>query len=446
MRLIERKVTQMQRGNENVELLEKALSYWKGHLSVHDVLASELAYSLIYDNIRPDKVQEAMSTVGLSALPSRFFLIQVDDYHNYATKLRFTQEFFQKTSLLNLLRERMAEKKIAGFAANQVGQEKIICFLCTDEHGEDEQADEAFLLALAEDFKQCIRAASPYTISVCISRHCGRLSHYSQMYPAMSIALSRCYFSGKEMSILLREVETQAERAEEARSSPECYAEFLAAIMRRDPQRMERSVQAMFDAQCDPQKARLELIRMIQRTEEYCICCGVPANILRRYDDEVISRVLTCNYVADVILCFRDYYEKVSDAMNEYANNKGLVFTAPVYEYVTEHYSEDIQLGEVASAMGFSEGYFSRCFRSKFGMSFVDYLTQFRIDEAKKLLVRTDLSIENIAYRVGFNNYSYFCTCFKKKCGMTPGAYRRSAEREGLQENAFLPKGQDFEI
>lgn len=59
--------------SEKIKLLEDVLSYWKGHLSVHDVLASELAYSLIFDNVRPDRVAEAMSTVGLSELPNRFF-------------------------------------------------------------------------------------------------------------------------------------------------------------------------------------------------------------------------------------------------------------------------------------------------------------------------------------------------------------------------------------
>lgn len=53
--------------------MEQNLSYWKAHISVHDMLTSELAYSLIYDNIRSDKVSEAMGTVGLDVLPNRFF-------------------------------------------------------------------------------------------------------------------------------------------------------------------------------------------------------------------------------------------------------------------------------------------------------------------------------------------------------------------------------------
>ena len=428
----------MQRENEKVKRLEEALSYWKGHLSVHDVLASELAYSLIFDNIRPDKVEEAMSTVGLTALPNRFFLIQVDDYHNYANKLRFTQEFFQKTSLLNLLRDDMAEQRIEGFAANQVGQEKMICFFCFPEKAEKETA--AFLQALAESFKKCVREKSPYTISICISQRCERLVHYSQMYPKMNVALSRCYFSGKEMSLFLRDVERQTEQAEEPISRQDAYAEFLAALMRRNEAQFERVVQKIIQSVLDTQqnsqktqqKVRLELIRLIQKTEEYCTRCGVPAGRMRLYDDAVINRVLACNYVADAMLCFREYFNEVTQALSECGgSSKDMAFTAPVCEYIAEHYRRDIRLGELAAMMGFSEGHFARNFRTKFGMSFVDYLTQFRIEKGKQLLSQSETPVEQIAYRVGFNNYSYFCTCFKRKCGMSPGAYRTWARSAG---------------
>lgn len=52
-----------------------SLDYWKAHVTLHHVLACELSYSLIYDNIRPDKVSTALATVGLTRLPNRFLLI-----------------------------------------------------------------------------------------------------------------------------------------------------------------------------------------------------------------------------------------------------------------------------------------------------------------------------------------------------------------------------------
>ena len=213
--------------------------------------------------------------------------------------------------------------------------------------------------------------------------------------------------------------------------------------MRRNLEQFERSVQciiqSILETQKNPQKShqkvRLELIRLIQRAEELCISCGVPAGRMRICDDAVINRVLMSNYVADAMLAFREYFTEITAALEDCGSNKDVEFSAPVSEYVAEHYREDIHLKDIAQIMGFSEGYFARSFRRRFGMSFVDYLTQYRIDRGKRLLEQTEMPIEQVAYRVGYNNYSYFCTCFKKRCGVSPGAYRKQAAEMNCQGN-----------
>ena len=113
--------------------IPESLDYWKKYITLHHVLACELSYSLIYNNIRPDKVGDALATVGLDTLPNRFLLLQVDDYYNYSSKMIITQEFFQKTILINLMRECMDSMGLKGFMANLVSLDKIICFLCCPE-------------------------------------------------------------------------------------------------------------------------------------------------------------------------------------------------------------------------------------------------------------------------------------------------------------------------
>ena len=125
------------------ELSYKELDYWKDYITMHNVLACELSYSLIYNNIRPDKVKEALATVNLDTLPNRFFLIQVDDYYNYSSKMQITQEFYQKTILINLLRAHMETMGLQGFMANLVGIDKLVCFLCCEEK-EDELSGISF--------------------------------------------------------------------------------------------------------------------------------------------------------------------------------------------------------------------------------------------------------------------------------------------------------------
>ena len=171
---------------EKLKRLEEVFGYWKSHISLLDVLSGELSYSLIYNNIHPDKIDRAMATVGLAQLPSHMLLIQVDDYHNYASRLLVTQEFFQKTRLINLLREQLARLGLQGFAANLVGSERVICFLCCRD--QDGSGLEEQLLDVVKEFREVVRKHSDHTISVCISRRCDNLGQFPIQYTQMEVA------------------------------------------------------------------------------------------------------------------------------------------------------------------------------------------------------------------------------------------------------------------
>ena len=413
------------------------LSYWKKHISIYHMLASELAYSLIYDNIRPEKLDEALATVGLETLPNRFFLIQVDDYHNRSSKLQITQEFFQKTSLVNLIREQMEKSELEGFCANLVGMDKIICFFCFPEQAPEETRQ--FLLSIAEDFKACIRKKSPYTVSVCISEDCQKLPHFSRMFPRMNLALTKSYFSGKEFSIFLEHVMEYANSENIRDSILDYYPELLASIVRHNRTQFEQVqqgiLQFLIDAQLQPQTVRLELIRLLQRVEEYCIRCGVPEMRIHSDTENAAARILASGFLADTQACFRAYYEQVANALEEYSTDDSYTFRLPVTEYLAEHYPEPLKVKTVADMMGFSEGHFTRMFRKEFGMTFVQYLTQLRIEKSKQLLAQTQIPIEQIADQVGIGNYSYFCTCFKQICGCSPGTYRMQTAAEKIRSN-----------
>lgn len=413
--------------------LEKSFSYWKGHVTLADVFAEELAYSLIYDNIRADRVDVALGTVELTELPDRFFLIQVDDYMNLSGKLSITQEFFQKPRLVNLLRDLLRERGIRGFVANLVGMDKFICFLC----GVEEQQ----LPLLAEEFKAVIRRQSPYTVSLCVSEHCSRIAQYSRMYPRMDVALSRSYFSGKEFTIFLSELSEGEEPAETEESPDRRYPELLAAIIRgsreRFEQQLEQLLRSLPGAAGQPRRARLEIIRILQRFESYCLRCGIPEGEAKGLHEETMDAVLHCNFISDVRRILLDYYEAVTALLRRYSGAGELAFRLLVEEYVAAHYQEELRPGTLSAVLGFSEGHFTRLFRRDFGCTFVQYLSDYRIRRSCRLLSETSLPVEQVAYRVGIDNYSYFCTCFKRSVGVTPGVYRKkcAAERKNSEED-----------
>lgn len=95
-----------------------------------------------------------------------------------------------------------------------------------------------------------------------------------------------------------------------------------------------------------------------------------------------------------------------------------------IKEYLDRHYAEDIPLSEIAGTFCISPHYLSHIFKEKIGYSPINYIIQLRIGEAKRLLLTTDLPVQSIAHRVGYDNANYFSMLFKKMTGHSPRGFR----------------------
>jgi AraC-like DNA-binding protein/ligand-binding sensor protein len=93
-------------------------------------------------------------------------------------------------------------------------------------------------------------------------------------------------------------------------------------------------------------------------------------------------------------------------------------------EFIIEHQSEDINLGQVARAVNTSTFYFCKMFKKVTGINFTDYLSRVRIEKSKNLLLNPNLRVSEIAFEVGFQSLTHFNRVFKKVLGQTPTDYR----------------------
>lgn len=95
-----------------------------------------------------------------------------------------------------------------------------------------------------------------------------------------------------------------------------------------------------------------------------------------------------------------------------------------VMQFLLKNRFQKISLEETAAVANLSKEAFCRFFKLRTRNTYTQYLNQLRITEAQKQLQETDLSISEIAYRVGFENLAYFNRSFKKICGVTPKEWR----------------------
>ena len=102
-------------------------------------------------------------------------------------------------------------------------------------------------------------------------------------------------------------------------------------------------------------------------------------------------------------------------------------------EHINQNFHKAIKLSEVAKLCNMTEAAFSRFFKTKTGMTFIDCLNEVRLGNASRMLIDTSQSIAEIAYHCGFNNISNFNRIFKKKKGTTPKDFRESYSSTGTR-------------
>ena len=96
-----------------------------------------------------------------------------------------------------------------------------------------------------------------------------------------------------------------------------------------------------------------------------------------------------------------------------------------ITRYLQEHLAEEISLAVLAEQFHLNPQYISQLFKSEIGVNFLAYLTNIRMEKAKKLLLSTSLSIAEVAEQSGYGDYRVFTKVFKKSEGITPSQYRR---------------------
>ncbi len=93
-------------------------------------------------------------------------------------------------------------------------------------------------------------------------------------------------------------------------------------------------------------------------------------------------------------------------------------------QYIQDHQTEELSLGQVAKAVNMSSFYFCKMFKKITGINFTDYVARVRIEKSKNLLLNPNLRVSEIAFEVGFQSLTHFNRVFKKLIGQSPTDYR----------------------
>ena len=91
-----------------------------------------------------------------------------------------------------------------------------------------------------------------------------------------------------------------------------------------------------------------------------------------------------------------------------------------IRQIIRRDYMNELSVSDIADELGYSEAYFCKLFKQYFGQSFISFLTDYRIREAKRLLTGTNISVKEAGQAVGYADANYFAKVFKRVTGQSP--------------------------
>ena len=146
------------------------------------------------------------------------------------------------------------------------------------------------------------------------------------------------------------------------------------------------------------------------------------------FSDKVSQKLYTdaCNSVFDMLKWVNFITAKAIEYSKEIEKSQTIIDKAK--KYVQEHYKEDITRNDVSASVFITPDYLGKIFKVEMGISIKEYINYYRIEKAKELLKNPKVSISMVATEVGFDNFSYFSTIFKKFTNTSPQAFRKESK------------------
>ncbi len=119
-----------------------------------------------------------------------------------------------------------------------------------------------------------------------------------------------------------------------------------------------------------------------------------------------------------------DKFSKNAIAIARKNEQQSMTVIQRAKQYIVENYSRDLSLDDVSREVDISPYYFSKIFKEEVGSSFIEYMTTLRMEEAKRLLKESVLSMKEICVKIGYSDPNYFSRNFKKYTGVTPTEFK----------------------
>lgn len=391
-----------------------------------EMVDMEFIYDVIYGRDgRKKLIRPYMRSVGEDFAPHIILTIVFDDFWNYCANKRNRERQGIKREMLLCCKEAL-KPDIKAVVATLTGTDKLAVALDTGERTNREAEEYALLCAVR--IRDHISKELGFPCSVGVSHYCTYAQDLWYAYEESFNALQQVFFQGNCQVMLYNKPPKRRGKRQFISEFQTAKRELTLALGRDDETRCEQCVRllmrALMNEGADMNDVRATFAITMASMAEYVTQFGInPVSVSERLIEAVsgITRANTTTEVEEKSIRFllAMIGKKV---LLRPRGIEGTIVEAKAY--IRQYLSAPLTLEDVAEVFGYHPAYFSRCFHQFAGISFRQYLNDVRIEKAKKYLETSNLSINEIADKTGFQNSSYFSNVFRGKTGMPPNAWR----------------------
>ena len=158
-------------------------------------------------------------------------------------------------------------------------------------------------------------------------------------------------------------------------------------------------------------------------------------NLFRASGNAIVGLADQLLIKASLLNIFADFSNRQLFSQTEKSDDRRVETIKTTITYIRDHYQEKIYIRDLASLIGLNEQYFCRFFKKAIGMSPIEYLNEYRIRQAVRLLKDSSLPVTEICLDCGYNNMGNFLRKFRKYTGTTPLQYRKHSQ--GIENSSL---------
>lgn len=399
-------------------------------------IVSNIYYDLISGHFTIEKYYEYTNI--LNTLKSQYFRTISIVWNNYTQSVSNLQlvHIMEYSDILNKLAYYVSDQNIF---LSQGPDKKIIC-MTDDDPAKLEKNSNRLIKYIEKELKE--NFTQKFSIGVG-KIHLGLFELIDSYFESIK-ALSLVYLKGDNKILYFNESFGELSSFYPVFLSIE--DKMIGYMLNNDIANMSSMVNILTRQSIEGNVSSYDIQMFVRNLLYKAINCIIEANLtvedVIENPNKLFSLLYSENDAEALYRLLLKTLEKISEALSASPFNSNAIIISKAKQYIQNNYMKfNLSLVDVASHVNLHPAYFSAVFSKCENISFIDYLTNFRLEKAKKLLQNSSIKATQIANEIGYQNSTYFSTLFKKHVGLSPSEYRN---QRIMNKNGHTDCAQDY--